>query len=212
MIERETVKAIVRDIDDPERRGRIRVECGDILAEGHVIPDWVEPCFPVASSGSGWFFLPRPGSIVDLEIVSNADEDEVYGMAFMMHPDYRWRSCLYGSAEDVPEPFRAKDGYGMKGGYMSPGGQLFMLDDKTMEVILRARTLRLVSDDASEPLVLGDVLTSFLKDVLDAIAAHTHPSLGSVPDNVATLELLKATLDGGAHLSDAAFVSKAGGV
>ena len=49
-------RAIVRDVDDPERRGRIRVECTAVL--GTSISAWCEPCIPYATDFAGDFYVP----------------------------------------------------------------------------------------------------------------------------------------------------------
>lgn len=49
-------RAVVVDINDPERRGRIRVQCPKVL--GDYISAWCEPCIPYATDFSGDFYVP----------------------------------------------------------------------------------------------------------------------------------------------------------
>lgn len=49
-------RAIVKDINDPERRGRIRVECPSVL--GTYLSAWCEPCIPYATDFAGDFYVP----------------------------------------------------------------------------------------------------------------------------------------------------------
>lgn len=58
-------KARVTDLNDPERRGRIRVQCPSVLGEGK--SPWCEVCSPVAYDGGGDFCLPKIGDTVWVE-------------------------------------------------------------------------------------------------------------------------------------------------
>lgn len=58
-------RARVTDINDPEKRGRIRVQCPSVLQESK--SPWCEPCIPVAYDGGGDFFLPKVGDTVWIE-------------------------------------------------------------------------------------------------------------------------------------------------
>jgi phage baseplate assembly protein gpV len=58
-------RAIVEKIDDPEQRGRIRVQCPKVLGTG--VSNWCEPCSPVAYDSGGDFALPPVGETVWVE-------------------------------------------------------------------------------------------------------------------------------------------------
>lgn len=47
------------DIDDPERRGRIRVQCPAVL--GDYLSSWCEPCIPYATDYAGDYYVPPVG-------------------------------------------------------------------------------------------------------------------------------------------------------
>lgn len=46
-------------------------------------------------------------------------------------------------------------------------------------------------DSLEETMVLGDKLTTMLKNLLDAIISHTHPSPGAPPTNTVTFQSIK---------------------
>ena len=48
--------AFVKSVKDPEKRGRIKVTCPEVL--GNAISGWCEPCVPVAYDGGGDFCIP----------------------------------------------------------------------------------------------------------------------------------------------------------
>lgn len=52
-------KAIVMDNNDPERRGRIRVQCPSVL--GDYLSAWCEPCIPYATDYAGDYYVPPVG-------------------------------------------------------------------------------------------------------------------------------------------------------
>lgn len=58
-------RAIVKDINDPERRGRIRVECPSVL--GTYLSAWCEPCIPYATDFAGDFYVPPVNEAIWVE-------------------------------------------------------------------------------------------------------------------------------------------------
>ena len=53
-------RGVVRDVDDPEEKGRIRVEIHELLGSGK-LTNWASYCAPFGGGGAGFFMLPRPG-------------------------------------------------------------------------------------------------------------------------------------------------------
>lgn len=53
-------RGVVRDVDDPEEKGRIRLEIHELLGAGKLTP-WASYCAPFGGGGAGFFMLPRPG-------------------------------------------------------------------------------------------------------------------------------------------------------
>lgn len=53
-------RGIVRDVDDPENKGRIRAEVHELLGPGK-LTDFASYCAPFGGGGAGFFMLPRPG-------------------------------------------------------------------------------------------------------------------------------------------------------
>lgn len=213
---REVYEATVTDTADPDQRGRLKVTCGAITAEGLDLPEWVEmAASPYSGKGdAGMFFLPDLGEVVEIEAVVGSSDDDVGGLAMLTSPDYRWRCCIFPDTASVPEEFRTN--YGKRMGIKTPSGQIFMFDEALKQIVLKAGKLRLLSEGADEPIPLGNVLTAFLTSFLDQYLAHTHgtgtgPS--SPPLNAAATVTLKADkITSGAILSDAVFVQKGAGV
>lgn len=69
-------RAKVVDINDPERRGRIRVMCPKVLGEAKSA--WCEPCIPVAYDFGGDFALPKINEFVWVEFESGNPNKPIY--------------------------------------------------------------------------------------------------------------------------------------
>ena len=69
-------RAKVVDINDPEKRGRIRVMCPKILREYKSA--WCEPCIPVAFDLGGDFALPKINEFVWVEFESGDVNKPIY--------------------------------------------------------------------------------------------------------------------------------------
>lgn len=69
-------RAKVVDIQDPEKRGRIRVLCPKVL--GQYKSAWCEPCIPVAYDFGGDFALPKINEFVWVEFEEGNPNKPVY--------------------------------------------------------------------------------------------------------------------------------------
>lgn len=58
-------RGLVRDVDDPERKGRIKAEVPAVYGER--ISPWAMPCSPFAGPSHGLVLLPEPGDGVWIE-------------------------------------------------------------------------------------------------------------------------------------------------
>lgn len=214
---RETYEARVTANDDPDQRGRLKVSCGALVQEGTDLPDWIEAgAYAYTGKGdAGIFFVPDIGEVVLLEVVTDNTDDDHEGMALLVAPEIRWICCTYPSTADVPAEMRGKT-YGKRMGWKSPAGQSFVFADDLKEFIFKVGKIRLGSDAAAEPLVLGDLFLTFMGSFLTQYLAHTHGTAvgpSTPPLNAAaTLADKAAYVDNRAIVSDCAFTQKAKGV
>lgn len=58
-------RATVADVNDPEKRGRVRVYCPKVLGES--MSSWCEPCIPFAYENGGDFYVPKLNDFVWIE-------------------------------------------------------------------------------------------------------------------------------------------------
>lgn len=81
-------RGIVKDINDPEKRGRLRAVVQDVLGKEYT--GWALPCTPYAGKGVGLFLIPPVNSLVWIEF-ENGD------------PDYPiWTGCFWAKTGEVP--------------------------------------------------------------------------------------------------------------
>lgn len=64
-------RAIVVDINDPEKRGRIKVICPEVL--GQQISNWALPCLPPST-----FIVPDKGSLVWVEFEGGKKDSPIW--------------------------------------------------------------------------------------------------------------------------------------
>ena len=84
---RSSYPATVTSTEDPEKRGRIKVACSAMMGDEETeIPQWVQPIYEW-----GWFVVPDPGEIVDLEVTEGHHDDEHFGQSSIANLDPRWK-------------------------------------------------------------------------------------------------------------------------
>lgn len=134
--------AVVTDNADPEQRGRVKVECGTLLAAGVELPDWVEPSFPYLASidnnttCAGWLFTPDVGVVVEIELITSHSGDQVPGMILSDSSSIRWRACLLTPGKDVlHDDFKVN--YPNRRGIITSRGHGILFDDTDGSPLLR---------------------------------------------------------------------------
>lgn len=200
---REVYTGTVTDNNDPEKRGRVCVECPQVVA-GDVL-EWVEPKFFFVDSdkNAGAFFVPNVGAQIEVEIESGS-ESQVSGL------EPRWCCALYPLGK-VPEVFQ--ENYPNRRGWVTAKGHIFYFDDTDDQLIFQYThpsgteiyvdndgKVRIVSDDinlgdetATEHAVLGDALKADLDIYLTAEDTFV-TALSAVPGMLAAAGVYKAAI------------------
>lgn len=178
-------RGIVRDVDDPEGRGRLRLEVPEVWGRGK-LSSWASYCSAFGGGGAGFFFLPRLG-------------DGVWVMFERGEPTKPvWIGFWFNQTDARPEPgardvrvLRTKTGhrivFGDEAGkefieVEDQAGSLIRWDAVTGEIIVRAnQVIRLGSAGSAESLVLGDTFRAFFNGFVslfntlrDAYNNHSH--------------------------------------
>lgn len=128
--------AVVSSIDDPEKRGRIKVACAGLMgSEEEEVPMWIAPDYEW-----GWFIVPDPGEQVNVISESSADDDEQFGQTSIASMNLKWRGRVWGNSEaeeealkrPIPSDFTASN-YGKRRGFATPQGHVLLFDDTLAE-------------------------------------------------------------------------------
>lgn len=69
-------KGIVTNVEDPERRGRIKLQIPSVL--GDYTSAWCEPCFPYAGDYSGDYYVPSVNETVWVEFEEGKPDKPVW--------------------------------------------------------------------------------------------------------------------------------------
>ena len=94
--------AKVTNVNDPEKRGRIKVKCAGVAGIDSELPYWFEP-EPVMGGKNGMLLMPAIGDFVSITLNINEEDDSIINQA-----DPRWLRGDIGEGT-LPEPFI--DGY-----------------------------------------------------------------------------------------------------
>ena len=127
-----SVSAVVTDIADPEKRGRIRVASSDLLGdEETTMPEWIEPLLQW-----WWFTLPEVGDEIEVVYADSGETDEIRGQTSIIAPDMRWLG--WRRQDDIDPIF--KTNYGKRRGFKTDLGVLYFDDSAQGEVVISCGT------------------------------------------------------------------------
>ena len=127
--EREYI-ATVSKIDDPDKRGRIKVTCYGLLGdEQQELPGWIEPALLW-----GWFAVPDVGQQVTVIATLGTETDLYQHQSSISSINVRWRGGTVFGGEETDDPhaigeeFTEKN-YGKRRGFKTPNGHVLLFDD-----------------------------------------------------------------------------------
>jgi len=111
----------------PFRRGEVMFKCETLLEDGSEYPIPAAPSFHYATNGYGMFFVPPPGTQIEIEVAQGRDK--------IVESRVRYRAMLYSDINEVPSEFLSnyphKKGIKLLSGRLifddSPGGELLEL-------------------------------------------------------------------------------------
>lgn len=192
MPKKEYYTGIVIDNEDPKMRGRLQIECPEIV-HGETMAGWVEPTFHFVDSDqqAGAIWIPNVNAVVTVEIEAE-EESEVTSL------EPKWRCDVYPD-DSVPEAFRTN--YPQRRGWVTAAGHILYFDDtddqlefryehpsgayvqinNDGQVIIEPASGQgvKVGEGATEAMVLGDVLDTYLGNVKTWLDALTLPVAGT---------------------------------
>ena len=172
-VTQEEYVGVVTSVDDPEKRGRIRVVCAQLMgSEEEELPMWVNPSYEW-----GWFIVPDPGEQVSVIASTSSEDDEQLGQTSIASLDLKWKGREWGNEETeeeqlkrpIPEDFTASN-YGKRRGFATPQGHVFLFDDTESEPKI---SITWASGDPKKP---SDQKRAFLSFDNQGIVLATAPN------------------------------------
>ena len=124
-------RAIVVDIEDPEERARIRVQCPRVLDEAK--SSWCEPCVPFAYEAGGDYYLPKVGDTVWVEF----EEGDVNKPIWVGN---------WWAKENTPE----KPEYGAKYSVIEFDGTRFLMYEEGLELFSGGCHIKVIDEETIE--------------------------------------------------------------
>lgn len=179
----------VTDVDDPLEIARLRATVPEVLGRELEI-GWALPCAPFGGGKDrGLLFLPEVGDTVWIEFAAGDISRPIWSGSFWGAPESAGAADDLGTetGSEVPTSEGSKAGPEISilrtsAGHrivMDDGGEIVILANgndkaeirlnKAGEVIIKAQKIKLGSDAATEPLVLGNTFLQYFN-------SHTHPT------------------------------------
>lgn len=185
-------RGIVKDNNDPTGRGRLEVIVPAVMGEE---PVWAMPCVPYAGDNMGLYTMPETGTGVWVEFEAG---DPSYPI---------WVGCFWGDGE-APKNQRGAEASPPLKIIRSRKGLMVTLDDQeqvitlsdkdgsnlvtiqvqqgkvtvqgALKVVVEAPLIELV-ENATHPVVFGDLLLQYLNQLVVLYQTHAHLPLLSPP-------------------------------
>jgi len=179
-------RGLVAGNDDPPGRGRLLVKVPAVMGDE---PVWAMPCVPYAGDNMGFYAMPDVGTGVWVEFEAG---DPSYPI---------WVGCFWGDGEAPKNERGAKAAPPLKI-LRSQQGLLVTLDDQqqaitvsdedgsnlvtievqqgkvtvkgAQKVVVEAPQIELV-ENATHPVVFGDLLLQYLNQLVQLYQVHIHP-------------------------------------
>lgn len=124
----ETHYGKVTNNNDPDKRGRVRVEAPTLVGKNKELPIWVEPVLVFMGSGKGFFAVPDKDSIVELIVVVSTRTDESRFQSSLDSPDVRYKPVSINDTDTLSDVF--KTNYPNRRGMSTDAGHWYF-DDTT---------------------------------------------------------------------------------
>lgn len=154
-----TYPALVVDVDDPEKRGRVKLKCPTLFGPTYILPVWAEASdYRISGKGHGEFFPPYKGSYVEVFFEYGDLQLPMYKGGFF-------------AQDELPSDF--SESYGNIRGFVFKSGQKLIFDERQGKEVIK-----LINTDGSKLVFDGSEKTASM--VHSSGAAVSFDSSGNV--------------------------------
>ena len=179
-------RGIVQDNEDPTGRGRLEVLVPAVMGEE---PVWAMPCVPYAGDNMGSYMIPENGTGVWVEFEAGDPSYPIWVGCFWAD-DQAPRNERGSQATPPLKIIRTRQGLMVT---LDDDQQVITMTDKdgnnfvtiqvqqgkvkvqgTLKVVVEAPQIELV-ENATHPVVFGDLLLQYLNQLVALHNAHLHP-------------------------------------
>ncbi len=119
----------VMDNNDPDKRGRVKVEAPSLVGKSKELPFWVEPVLVFMGGGKGFFAVPDRDSIVELTVSVSSSSDESAGQTSLDSPNVRYKPVSISDVDTLPTVFSTN--YPARRGMSTDAGHWYFDDTTT---------------------------------------------------------------------------------
>jgi uncharacterized protein involved in type VI secretion and phage assembly len=181
-------RGIVEDNQDPEQMGRIRAKVPEVLGE-EVLSGWALPCSPYAGNGEGQFMIPRREAGVWIEFEAGDLSRPIWSGCWWRRDHLptdnegnsaapplkiiRSEEGLMVTMDDSSQTINVSDQNGSNMVQIEVQENKIMIKAGT-KVVVEAPQIELV-ENASHPVVFGDLLLQYLNQLVQLYQTHMHP-------------------------------------
>lgn len=179
-------RGTVTDNNDSTNRGRLKVMVPSVLG---ILDIWAMPCLPYAGDGVGVYTIPEAGAGVWVEFEAGDPSFPVWTGGYWANNELpkdnqgtpatpslrilRSESGLMVAMDDKGKKITVSDENGDN--FLSIESQQGKIKVKgNTKIVIEAPAIELV-ENATQPLVLGNELMSFLNQLVQNLLSHTHP-------------------------------------
>lgn len=184
-------KAIGTDRADPDKLGRIKVKCQQLVGAEQELPMWVAPMLPYRSqSGAGFWAVPEIDTVVDLLELDDGTSMGEYSEAYLDNAQYRYVPGEFSPAHPPEDTWQGN--YPDRYGWSDPDGNAIVFDsaDHTVSLVhgsgkcsillendgtvtIKGAAIK-IDENASKWMVRGDPLKTLLDNWYSFLTTHTH--------------------------------------
>jgi uncharacterized protein involved in type VI secretion and phage assembly len=184
-------RGIVKDNNDPTKRGRVKVSVPSVLEDQEV---WAMPCLPYTGNNAGTYMIPATDAGVWVEFENGDPSKAIYTGGYWVNDEL---PRLHNGDSATPDVRMIRSQHGWQLSFNDAADTITISDEDGSNIItLEKDKIRLhsntkvvidapnieIAEGTSHQLVLGDSLLQYLNTLVMMFNSHIHPAAqGTLP-------------------------------